>query len=55
MKRMNFPARREQRRNEAEARAEDRAKRSDAQQIDKLNRGGYRAEKERARLTKEAK
>jgi hypothetical protein len=49
--RKNFPERKKLRRKEAEARQAERAKLSDAQQLGWLDANGYRALKERARLT----
>jgi len=55
MKRMNFPGRKEQRRKDSEQWAEERAKRSPQQQLDRLDTmfgKGNGAQRERARLLK---
>ena len=50
--RANQRWRREQRREEAEERAAVRAKRTDEQQVARLDEMGWEAKKERKRLTK---
>jgi len=52
MKRMNFPRRKEARRQAATKARFARAGRTTAQQIEKLDNGGHRAAKERARLAR---
>lgn len=50
MKTWNFPRRKQQRHDEATERAAERATRSTKHQIERLDAGHFRAEKERARL-----
>jgi hypothetical protein len=52
MKRMNFPTRKDQRRNEAIERQKKRDNLTDKQQITKLKRNGFTAKKEIERLSK---
>lgn len=52
MLRKNFPDRRKQRQNEAAQRAEERSKRSNAAQLQRLDSKGFHATKERERLGK---